>query len=237
MTTSITKRSVLNDLRDKETRDLYVEEHIASGLPFQIHGLREKLGLTQSELAKRVGMAQERISKLEDPNYEFIPKINTLLKLANVFDVPLIVKFGTWPELFSWETNLTPELLAPNNFDEEVESLEAASLTTHAVTTTAYALEGRLPQFSWHEHAHIPLGWTVTRGDFALGENRITLSSLDNPLDLEDIKELANSHMLIASPTDVTPQAAGELDAPLSATEFFKKTDDVPTIAPLRKAA
>jgi transcriptional regulator with XRE-family HTH domain len=128
--------SLLEDLKDKETRDIYVEEHIITGLPFQIHGLREKHGLAQSELAKRAGMAQERISKLEDPNYEFIPKIPTLLKLASVFDVPLIVKFGSWSEFFDREIRLSPELLAPRTFDEEIESIEeeAASVTTYAPT-------------------------------------------------------------------------------------------------------
>jgi transcriptional regulator with XRE-family HTH domain len=81
-------------------------------------------------------MAQERISKLEDPNYEFIPKIPTLLKLASVFDVPLIVKFGSWSEFFDREIRLSPELLAPRTFDEEIESIEeeAASVTTYAPT-------------------------------------------------------------------------------------------------------
>jgi transcriptional regulator with XRE-family HTH domain len=122
--TTLTKKKLLDDLKDKETRDIFVEEHVTAGIPFQLHALREKLGLTQTELARRAGMAQERISKLEDPNYEFIPKINTLLKLASVFDVPLIVRFGSWKELFGWETELSPEKLAPATFEEELPRLE-----------------------------------------------------------------------------------------------------------------
>lgn len=122
--TTLTRKKILEDLKDKETRELFASEHVTTGVPFQIHALREKLGLSQAELARRAGMAQERISILEDPNYEFIPKINTLMKLANVFDVPLIVKFGTWEELFDREINLSPEDLAPQNFDEALENLE-----------------------------------------------------------------------------------------------------------------
>lgn len=122
--TTLTKKKLLDDLKDKETRDIFVEEHVTAGIPFQLHALREKLGLTQTELARRAGMAQERISKLEDPNYEFIPKIPTLLKLASVFDVPLIVRFGSWRELFGWETELSPAKLAPATFDEELPRLE-----------------------------------------------------------------------------------------------------------------
>jgi len=135
--TTLTKKKLLDDLKDKETREIFVEEHVANGIPFQIHALREKLGLTQTELARRAGMAQERISKLEDPNYEFIPKINTLLKLASVFDVPLIVRFGSWRELFGWETDLSPEKLAPATFNEELPRLEnmASGVTTIRVRT------------------------------------------------------------------------------------------------------
>jgi transcriptional regulator with XRE-family HTH domain len=131
--TTLTKKKLLDELQDKETRDIFVEEHVTAGIPFQLHALREKLGLSQSELARRAGMAQERISVLEDPNYEFIPKINTLLKLASVFDVPLIVKFGKWSELFQWETNLSPDDLAPATFDEEIEELEKAASNTAEV--------------------------------------------------------------------------------------------------------
>jgi transcriptional regulator with XRE-family HTH domain len=135
--TTLTKKKLLDDLKDKETRDIFVEEHVTTGVPFQIHALREKLGITQTELARRAGMAQERISKLEDPNYEFIPKINTLLKLASVFDVPLIVRFGSWKELFSWETDLSPRKLAPATFNEELPRLEnmASGVTTIRVGT------------------------------------------------------------------------------------------------------
>jgi transcriptional regulator with XRE-family HTH domain len=128
--TTLTKKKLLDELKDKETRELFVEEHVTTGIPFQIHALREKLGLTQTELAKRAGMAQERVSKLEDPNYEFIPKIPTLLKLANVFDVPLIVRFGSWRNLFEWETQLSPADLAPATFEEELEDLEVAAAST-----------------------------------------------------------------------------------------------------------
>lgn len=123
--TTLNKKKLLDELRDKESREIFAAEHVTTGIPFQLHALREKLGVTQAELARRAKMAQERISVLEDPNYEFIPKINTLLKLANVFDVPLIVKFGTWEELFNWETGLSPDLLAPQTFDESLENLKA----------------------------------------------------------------------------------------------------------------
>lgn len=44
---------------------------------------RASLGITQAELANRVGSAQEHISRLESGVY--VPRINLLKKLADVF--------------------------------------------------------------------------------------------------------------------------------------------------------
>lgn len=104
---------------DVETRRIVTAEHITTAVPIQIHEMREARGWTQKELAERVGMAQERISVLEDPNYGFFPKISTLLKFAEIFDVPLIVRFGTWTELLKWDRNPSSELLALLSFDQE----------------------------------------------------------------------------------------------------------------------
>jgi transcriptional regulator with XRE-family HTH domain len=117
--TTSSRRTILDTWKDKESRHIVAAEHIKEGLAFQIHALREARELTQTALARNAKMAQERISVLEDPNYDFLPKIQTLLRLAEVFDVPLIVRFGTWAELLDWETGLSPEVLAPPNFDKD----------------------------------------------------------------------------------------------------------------------
>ena len=121
--TTLNNQDLLEELKDKESRHIFAAEHIREALPFQIHSLREARGLTQTALARKAKMAQERISVLEDPNYGFLPKIQTLLRLAEVFDVPLIVRFGTWSELLKWETNLSPETLAPPTFEEDTSIL------------------------------------------------------------------------------------------------------------------
>lgn len=117
--TTLTKEAILNTWKDKEVRHAIAVEHVKEGIHFQLHALREARGWTQAELARKAKMAQERISVLEDPNYDFLPKIQTLQRLADVFDVPLIVRFGTWAELLDWETNLSPDALAPPEFDRD----------------------------------------------------------------------------------------------------------------------
>jgi transcriptional regulator with XRE-family HTH domain len=125
-TLSKTKRKLLDDLKDVETRQIFQSEHNAAAIPIQIRELRKKRKLTQKKLGELTGMDQATISDLENPNYEYTPQIGTLERLANAYDVPLIVRFGSWSELWDWEHNLTAQRLAPGTFDEALPEIEAS---------------------------------------------------------------------------------------------------------------
>jgi transcriptional regulator with XRE-family HTH domain len=225
--TTLTRKKILDTLKDKETREIFAEEHVSTGLPFQIHGLREKLGLTQAELARRAGMAQERISVLEDPNYEFLPKINTLIKLANVFDVPLIVKFGSWSELFNWETNLSPERLAPKNFEEEIETLEEAAAMTANVSYIR-------PEGVFYGGGHLWSRATVRqwypapeRSAFDFDRDFITLSSSVFTLDLHAVEKMLTADENIQEVEEefsISEIPAGKVYLNSSSTQFLEGT-------------
>src|SRR4051812_43042474 len=98
---TLDKERLLNDLTSKEFRQIFYAEHIGTALPMQTRELRKKRKLSQAELAALVGTDQKNISNWENPNYEYKPQIGTLMRLADAFDVPLIVRFGSWEEL--WE--------------------------------------------------------------------------------------------------------------------------------------
>ncbi len=71
-------------MKKKTNFDLYLEEHLkdpafaerftkagqAWDIAIQLTSLRRKAGLSQKELAKRVGTSQQQISRLESPAYE-----------------------------------------------------------------------------------------------------------------------------------------------------------------------
>ena len=57
----------------------------------EIHALREKRGLSQRELAERLGTTQSAIARLEAGNVS--PSLPTLDKVAAALDVELIVSF------------------------------------------------------------------------------------------------------------------------------------------------
>lgn len=112
------RERIIEDLRDKEYRDAFVTEHIDTGIPFQIRALREQGEWTQKDLANRTAMAQETISRVEDPNYGKLT-LKTLKRLASAFDVALMVRFVPFSELVEWELHLTPDSLRALSFEEE----------------------------------------------------------------------------------------------------------------------
>lgn len=112
------QKKLWDNLSDIENREA-MSSDISTTLAFQIKALREKVGLTQEELAESVGVKESTIIQLENPNYK-CHSLETLKALAAVFDVALVVRFVSFGGLVNWHTNLTPEKIAPPNHSEEV---------------------------------------------------------------------------------------------------------------------
>jgi transcriptional regulator with XRE-family HTH domain len=102
----------------KAYRDSFVGAHVSNTVSAQIAKLREKEGWTQTQLAKRAGMQQSRISMLEDPDYENI-EVKTLCRIAAAFDVALLVQFVTFSELARRSANITEDDIVVAKFDED----------------------------------------------------------------------------------------------------------------------
>ncbi|MCX6020625.1 MAG: helix-turn-helix transcriptional regulator, partial [Chloroflexi bacterium] len=95
------RSATIESLGDKELRDFYVSDHISEGVSFQIRAMREGRGWTQQEFGRLAGMAQERVSQLEDPDYGRL-SLTTLKRVASAFDVALIVRFAPFSDLVDW---------------------------------------------------------------------------------------------------------------------------------------
>src|SRR5262245_26426971 len=98
---------MLASLGDRAYRALFVETQVETLIPFQIRAMRERLGWTQKQLAKEAGMSQGRISLLESPNYEGAVNVKTLVKIANAFDVGLVVRFAPFSEMVTWQDGIS----------------------------------------------------------------------------------------------------------------------------------
>lgn len=102
-----------------------MESHLSKNLAFQIRMLRDQAGWSQEELAKRVGMNQNAISRLENPSYGKAT-LTTLKRISSAFDVALVVRFVSFGQLVNWvsgtpflDKGLSSESLGVLNFARE----------------------------------------------------------------------------------------------------------------------
>lgn len=84
--------TIQDEFTDKEYAHAYMDSYLNAEIATQIKVLREQRGLTQEDLASLADMKQERISVLENVDYEAW-SIKTLKKLAYAFDLALKVSF------------------------------------------------------------------------------------------------------------------------------------------------
>lgn len=101
---------IQRELDDFETRHIYAEGMLNTKIAWQIVTLRNQRGWTQEQLAKAAGMKQERISALEDCNYEGWTA-STLKRLARAFDVRLVISFETFEGYLDDFVSMRPESL------------------------------------------------------------------------------------------------------------------------------
>jgi DNA-binding XRE family transcriptional regulator len=79
-------------LKDKEIREAYDALESEFLIAAKVIEKRLEKGLTQSELAKKVGTKQSAISRLESGSYN--PSITFLEKVAKALDVHLVISFN-----------------------------------------------------------------------------------------------------------------------------------------------
>jgi transcriptional regulator with XRE-family HTH domain len=106
------------NLRDKDFRKQFIDEHVNVGIAFQIRSLRNRQQMKQSQLAQLMDIKQPLISSWENPNYGKY-SLQTLKDLAKAFDVGLLVRFVPFGKLIDWTADLKPDDIAPPNFSEE----------------------------------------------------------------------------------------------------------------------
>lgn len=132
-------KNLKEDFKDKETRHIYAEDFLNTLIATQLKVLREDRQWTQTKLAEEAEMKQERISVLEDVNYESW-SVKTLKRLAKAFDLRLSIKFETFGsflkefEAFNRETLQRPSFEDDPAFSEESVDSAAARVATASAT-------------------------------------------------------------------------------------------------------
>jgi ribosome-binding protein aMBF1 (putative translation factor) len=86
------KSRLREELKDPEFKRLYDDERQALKLAIKIAALREQKGLSQQELAKRMGTSQQAISRIESGEYEGFT-LKTLEKIAEATGMKVKIDF------------------------------------------------------------------------------------------------------------------------------------------------
>ena len=77
---------------DRKREEAYEEEVINAELARKIYQLRTRAGLTQQELAERVGPSKSAICRLEDADYEG-HSLSMLRRIATALDKRVEIRF------------------------------------------------------------------------------------------------------------------------------------------------
>lgn len=86
------KNRLIAEFAEKEYAHAYMASHTVSKISAQIYWTRKMRKWTQTKLAAKAGMKQERISKIEAGDFSSLT-MNTLQKLAEALDINLRVEF------------------------------------------------------------------------------------------------------------------------------------------------
>ena len=78
--------------KDEEAKKYYEVYSRRFDLAKKIREMREAAGLTQKQLAAKIGTKQSGIARLEDPDYENYA-LATLKKIAEFFQKELVISF------------------------------------------------------------------------------------------------------------------------------------------------
>ena len=113
----ITKPDNWEKLKDEKYRHALAMAQFKRFVPFQIGALRKERGWSQELLAERSGLTQGVISRAEDPDNGNLA-VNTILRIANGFDVVFVGKFVPYSEFDQWRTNFSEKTVILD-FDRE----------------------------------------------------------------------------------------------------------------------
>jgi transcriptional regulator with XRE-family HTH domain len=116
---SVSREQLIEELRSsREYREAYAESHLNHTLAAQIRLIREQRGLSQKELAVKIGKHQPGLSRIEDSNYGKW-NVATLRQVAGALDTCLQVSLEPYGKLVDAALELSPESLKRPTFEED----------------------------------------------------------------------------------------------------------------------
>lgn len=122
----ITTTEVWQKFSNKKYRTAFARAQFKRLVPLQIQTLRRQRGWSQQELAEYAKVTQGVVSRSEDQDYGNLT-VNTILNIAEGFDVAFVGRFVPFSELDDWYVNLSQETMRVPSFEEENASVTTTS--------------------------------------------------------------------------------------------------------------
>ncbi len=120
----------------QEYREAYAEDFLNTWVATQCKVLREQRGMTQEQLAEKIGTKQAGVSRLENVNYSAW-KTGTLRKIARALGVRLKVTFETYGTLLDEADYFSREYLRRPDFEHDPAFSAASAVTVDDRPTLA----------------------------------------------------------------------------------------------------
>jgi transcriptional regulator with XRE-family HTH domain len=131
--------SLIGEFSDQESgeeyRYAYAEEHLNTWLALQVKALRDQRGLSQLELAQRIGAEPSAIVCLEDASLSEW-ETNTLKKIARALDVRLKISFETFGTLLEEDSRLSRRVLERTSFEKDPAFRSKEAVPQRSTTVT-----------------------------------------------------------------------------------------------------
>jgi len=112
-------KTLAKEFNNKEYAHAYMDDFSNIAIAAQIKVLREQRGWTQKQLADAAEMKQERVSVLEDVNYDAWT-IKTLRKLAKAFDLTIKISFEKFSSGILDVSKMSSESLKRTSREEDL---------------------------------------------------------------------------------------------------------------------
>jgi transcriptional regulator with XRE-family HTH domain len=115
------RKRLFKKLKSKKFREAFVDSVMGDVIATQIYNLRTSRGWSGKQLAEKAAMAQPRIPLLENPDYRSYT-LRTLKRLADAFDVALIVRFAAFGELVDYMLSFSSKNIEIPDFQTEYDA-------------------------------------------------------------------------------------------------------------------
>lgn len=137
-------KTLVAEFSDPEYAHAYLEENANMRIAAQVRALRLQRGWSQSQLADRAKMKQERISKIEMADFDSLT-LKTLRRLAKAFDVHLGVSFMAVADALVDFASLSKDALECEQRDESLATLSGQLLPCAPPSATSASFTNGLP--------------------------------------------------------------------------------------------